>query len=106
MAEAEGNEDASVLAATLVPEMEHKSTAQRQLTYSAVSTMAVAVVFLLLAMTLGETLVSMNSENEFEGEWWNTPLHLRHQMDLPMDTLRAQLDQRYNEVLPGVDLAT
>ena len=78
--------------AILVPEFDQASTARRQLTYSAVGTIAVAVVFLLLAMTFGETLgFKHGMDEEFEGDWWNTPLHLRHQMDLPMDTLRAQL---------------
>ena len=64
---------------------------RRQLNISAASTIAVALVFLLLAMAFGESIVNQTNEEEFSGEWWNTPLQQRHTMDLPMDTLRAQL---------------
>ena len=71
-------------------EPEGQGEGRRQLTFSAVSTVAVAIVFLLLAMTFGESLMNA-SDDEFNGDWWNTPLQLRYTMDLPMDTSRAQL---------------
>ena len=75
------------LVAEIVPQT---SSSRRDLNFSAISTIAVAIVFLLMAMTFGETIFnSMDLEEEYE--WWETPLHLRHEMDLPMDTLRAQL---------------
>ena len=76
--------------------------AQRQLNYSAGATVAVSIVFLLLAMTVGPTIgQAMDDVSNYETEWWNTPLHLRHTMDLPMDTLRAQLPVNGTyEVLP------
>jgi len=91
MAGADASVHEASVEAVLISGHEKDGMARRQLTLSAVGTMAVAVVFLLLAMTFGETLISSTMEEEFEGDWWNTPLHLRHQMDLPMDTLRAQL---------------
>lgn len=98
-----GSKDADVdaaLDAVLVPEPTSPNTdgqvaglgdGRRELTYSAATTIAVAVVFLLLAMAFGETVLNASQEDEFSGDWWDTPLHLRHTMDLPMDTLRAQL---------------
>ena len=91
MADADASVHEASVEAVLISGHEKDGVARRQLTLSAVGTMAVAVVFLLLAMTFGETLISSTVDEEFEGDWWNTPLHLRHQMDLPMDTLRAQL---------------
>ena len=91
MADAGGLDSQESVEAVLIADFEKAGTARRQLTLSAVSTIAVSVVFLLVAMTFGETLISNTMEDEFEGDWWDTPLHLRHQMDLPMDTLRAQL---------------
>ena len=77
------------------PEAEVKASeghAQRQLNFSAAATIAVSIVFLLVAMTVGPSASdAMDGSESFSGEWWNTPLHLRHTMDLPMDTLRAQL---------------
>ena len=79
--------DEGILVAEIVPQT---SSSRRDLNFSAISTIAVAIVFLLMAMTFGETIFnSMDLEEEYE--WWETPLHLRHEMDLPMDTLRAQL---------------
>jgi len=71
--------------------IEELNRGRRQLNFSAVSTVAVSIVFLLLAMTFGESLMKTTSEGDFSGDWWDTPLQLRHTMDLPMDTLRAQL---------------
>ena len=87
MADADASIHEASVEAVLISGHEKDGVARRQLTLSAVGTMAVAVVFLLLAMTFGETLISSTVDEEFEGDWWNTPLHLRHQMDLPMDTL-------------------
>jgi len=76
--------------------------AQRQLNFSAGATVAVAIVFLLLAMTVGPSATNASDEKAaFAGDWWNTPLQLRHTMDLPMDTMRAQLPENGTyEVLP------
>ncbi|MDG1552211.1 MAG: CocE/NonD family hydrolase, partial [Candidatus Poseidonia sp.] len=65
---------------------------RRQLNISAGATIAVSIAVLMLAMTLGTNLTQSAKENgAFSGEWWETPLELRHTMDLPMDTMRAQL---------------
>jgi len=65
--------------------------AQRQLNISAGATIAVAIAFLLLAMTVGPSATTSGKSASFSGNWWDTPLNMRHTMDLPMDTLRAQL---------------
>ena len=70
---------------------EAEGEGRRQLNSSALSTVAVAIVFLFLAMSFGDSLMNSVTEDEFSGEWWNTPLQQRHTMELPMDTLRAQL---------------
>ena len=77
--------------ARLLNGSESEGEGRRQLNSSALSTVAVAIVFLLLAMTFGDSLMNSVAEDEFSGEWWNTPLQQRHTMELPMDTLRAQL---------------
>ena len=65
---------------------------QRQLNFSAAATVAFAFAFLMLAMTLTAPAAETNEVGpDFSVEWWNTPLSDRHLMDLPMDTLRAQL---------------
>ena len=65
---------------------------RRQLNISAGATIAVSIVFLMLAINISTNLTEAAKNNgSFEGDWWDTPLHLRHTMDLPMDTLRAQL---------------
>ena len=76
--------------------------AQRQLNFSAGATIAVSIVFLLLAMTIGPSVQeAMDKNANFTGEWWETPLQERHTMDLPMDTLRAQLPVNGTyEILP------
>jgi hypothetical protein len=71
--------------------MLEQATSQRQLTIPTAMTVAVSIVFLMLAMTIGDAVIQNSSEDDFSGDWWNTPLHLRYKMDLPMDTLRAQL---------------
>ena len=65
-------------------------------------------------MSFGELVLDDAKESgEFSGEWWETPLHLRHTMDLPMDTLRAQLPENgsyeakpYTEHFVEVELPT
>ncbi len=68
-----------------------QNTSHRQLTIPTAMTVAISIVFLMLAMTIGDAVIQNSSEDEFSGDWWNTPLNLRYKMDLPMDTLRAQL---------------
>ena len=88
MADIEAEYEDKVLMAELVSEA---SNSRRELNISAVSTIVISIVFLLLAMSFGEAVLDDAKESEeFSGEWWETPLHLRHTMDLPMDTLRAQ----------------
>jgi predicted acyl esterase len=61
---------------------------------------AVVLVLLLSATVQNFTKASMDDE-PFDGPWWATPLQDRHTMDLPMDTLRAQLPVNGTyEVLP------
>ena len=71
-----------------------ESNTQRQLNVSVSATVAVALVFLMLAVYVAPS-VSEATENEQSSttEWWNTPLSERHTMDLPMDTMRAQLPE-------------
>ena len=71
-----------------------ESNTQRQLNLSISATVAIALVFLMLAMYLAPS-ASKAAERESAGatEWWNTPLSERHTMDLPMDTMRAQLPE-------------
>ena len=63
-----------------------------QLNISLSATIAICIVFLFLSMSFGEAL---SDENEVESvyDWWDVPLHERHKMDLPMDTMRAQLPE-------------
>ena len=68
-----------------------KNSSHRQLTIPTAMTVAISIVFLMLAMTIGDAVIQNSSEDDFSGDWWNTPLNLRYKMDLPMDTLRAQL---------------
>ena len=69
-----------------------ESNTQRQLNVSVSATVAVALVFLMLAMYLAPSVSeTVESEQSSTTEWWNTPLSERHTMDLPMDTMRAQL---------------
>ena len=67
---------------------------RRELNISMISTIAVSIVFLLMAMSFGKAVIyDSNQEGSFSGEWWETPLHQRHKMDLPMD-----LSQRPQEI--------
>ena len=70
-----------------------------QLNISLSVTIAVCIVFLFLSMSFGEAL---SDENEVERtyDWWDVPLHERHKMDLPMDTMRDQLHENgTNDIL-------
>ena len=83
--------------ASSVPEEELKpseGTVQRQLNLSAGATIAVAITFLFLAVYASPSISqSVNETPDYSVEWWTTPLDMRHTMDLPMDTLRAQLPE-------------
>ena len=71
-----------------------------QLNISLSVTIAVCIVFLFLSMSFGEAL---SDENEVERtyDWWDVPLHERYKMDLPMDTMRAQLPENGTyDILP------
>jgi len=90
-----------VQATDLFP-IEPASSGRRQLNLSAASTIAMSIVFLFLAVAIGEPLSTDHEFNSsFNGDWWETPLHLRYAMDLPMDSLRAQLPENGTyEILP------
>ena len=69
-----------------------ESNTQRQLNISAGVTVAFCLVFLMLGIAFAPSTSEMVEEGpDYSVEWWNTPLSERHTMDLPMDTLRAQL---------------
>ena len=90
MAAVPKHEEDKVYVAEIVSESTTGS--RRELNISMVSTIAVSIVFLLMAMSFGKAVINdSNSETTFSGDWWDTPLHLRHTMDLPMDMMRAQL---------------
>ena len=90
MAAVPKHEEDKVYVAEIVSES--PSGSRRELNISMVSTIAVSIVFLLMAMSFGKAVINdSNSETTFSGDWWDTPLHLRHTMDLPMDMMRAQL---------------
>ena len=90
MAAVPKHEEDKVYVAEIVSESPTGS--RRELNISMVSTIAVSIVFLLMAMSFGKAVINnSNSETTFSGDWWDTPLHLRHTMDLPMNMMRAQL---------------
>ena len=73
---------------------------KKQLNISLSATIAFSIVFLFLSMSFGEAL---SDENNVESvyDWWDVPLHERHKIDLPMDTMRAQLPENGTyEILP------
>lgn len=92
--------EAEVYVAELVEQS--PTSSRRELNLSMLSTVAISIVFLLLAMSFGNVIIyDSNDDVAFSGEWWETPIHLRHQMDLPMDTMRAQLPVNgTHDVLP------
>ena len=87
MADGESFIEGEILVADIVP----TNSSRRELNLSALSTIAVSVVFLLLAVSFGEAIVGSLNEELEEYEWWETPLHLRHTMELPMNDTRAKL---------------
>jgi len=90
MAEATSDVQEEILVAELIEDL--SSSSRKELNLSMLSTIAVSIVFLILAMSFGKVIVhNSNDAGSFSGEWWETPLSLRHTMDLPMDTMRAQL---------------
>ena len=71
-----------------------------QLNITLRATIAFCVACLIFSMTFGEMLTT-ESESQSSYEWWETPLDQRHMMDLPMDTMRAQLPENGTyDILP------
>ena len=99
---------AEVLEAELLPEMvpipsEYKeglSQSRRRMQLGiGVGAVFALFVFGLLVSTTVQTYNEVRAEDETP--WWATPLNERADMDLPMDTLRAQLPVNGSyEVLP------
>ena len=90
MAEATSDVKEEFLVAELIEDS--SSSSRKELNLSMLSTIAISIVFLILAMSFGKAIVhDSNDAGSFSGEWWETPLSLRHTMELPMDTMRAQL---------------
>ena len=90
----------SMLAARLVDDTYAKR--RKQFNLPLYSSIVMLMVFMMLSGCLN-ALVDKTPENDemFDGDWWDTPLHLRHTMDLPMDSLRAQLPENGTyEILP------
>jgi len=82
-------------------EVKAEGSSRRQMNLSGGATVAVAIVFLMLAMSAEPTVMDDNNSAAFSGDWWDTPLQDRHTMKLPMDTLRAQLPENGTyEALP------
>lgn len=76
------------------------------------TTFAISVVFLFLAVGFGEIFSGNNSESPAY-EWWETPLHERHLMDLDMNQSRSVLPVNgsfkvlsYTEHFVSVELPT
>ena len=54
---------------------ESPTGSRRELNISMVSTIAVSIVFLLMAMSFGKAVIhGSNSRDSFSGDWWDTPL--------------------------------
>ena len=65
---------------------------RKQLNKPLLSLTALLLTFMLMSGCLnGMVNDNSNGDDTFNGEWWETPLSHRHTMDLPMDTMRAQL---------------
>ena len=73
MAEGESFIEGEILVAEKVP----AKSSRKELNLSALSTIAVSVVFLLLSVSFGEAVIGSLNEELEEYEWWETPLHLR-----------------------------
>ena len=54
------------------------------------TTIAVSIAFLILAGSIG-TVMSYNDQKQTIREWWMTPLHERHAMDLNLTEMRSSL---------------
>jgi hypothetical protein len=66
-----------------------------QLNISLAATISFCIVFLFLSMSFGKVFPDENSVDSAY-DWWDVPLNERHKMDLPMDTMRAQLPEEAN----------
>ena len=91
------------VAPMLDPAMQAKAegSSRRQMNLSGAATAAVAIVFLVMAMSAEPAVMNDSNSAAFSGDWWDTPLQDRHTMKLPMDTLRAQLPENGTyEALP------
>ena len=54
------------------------------------ATIAVSIIFLLLGASVGHVLTEPAPDSESIKEWWLTPLHDRHTMDLDRKAFVAQ----------------
>ena len=54
------------------------------------TTIALAIVFLFLSAGFGKTLTNEYADTQVK-EWWQTPLHERHNMDLDLTQMRSVL---------------
>ena len=55
---------------------ESPASSRRELNLSMLSTVAISIVFLLLAMSFGNAIIhDSNDTVSFSGEWWETPVH-------------------------------
>ena len=53
---------------------ESPTSSRRELNLSMLSTVAISIVFLLLAMSFGNAIIyDSNDDVSFSGEWWETP---------------------------------
>ena len=50
------------------------------------STVAIAIVFLLIAISFGQIITNEESQIGSD-EWWQTPLHERHKMNLDLSLI-------------------
>ena len=65
---------------------------RKQLNKPLLSLTTLLLTFMLMSGCLnGMVNDNSNGDDTFNGDWWETPLSHRHTMDLPMDTMRAQL---------------
>ena len=47
-----------------------QNSSHRQLTIPTAMTVAISIVFLMLAMTIGDAVIQNSSEDDFSGNWW------------------------------------
>ena len=50
-----------------------QNSSHRQLTIPTAMTVAISIVFLMLAMTIGDAVIQNSSEDDFSGDWWEYP---------------------------------